>query len=285
MECPKCGSPNVTDSHRRGIEKLLFFYPKSPYRCKECWTRFWKAKSSLKITKIIVALLVVSATAAMAYFAFTMFWDSDPSPESGDDKGAPHAITPTSTVQFVTTTLARNVTEENPDQAGQRNEENAKAPPRRQTGITGKTEKISSGGKRGDTAKSPGTVKKPIKKLPAVPKTVKRPGKFSAKQSSRIRISPKISKGMFVLYIKTGKPVWEYTHFEMNPPPKVVIDITGKWNYPGAPTLNVRSDMVRRVRIGEHADKLRLVLDLKGKKTIIPIIEATSGGLAITIKK
>src|SRR5437867_4496560 len=37
MKCPRCGAP-VRRSHRRGLERLLFFT--KAYRCGECETRF-----------------------------------------------------------------------------------------------------------------------------------------------------------------------------------------------------------------------------------------------------
>ena len=53
MECPVCGSANVTPSHRRGAEKLFrYLIPRAPYRCKDCWSRFrrfenpWKTPAS-----------------------------------------------------------------------------------------------------------------------------------------------------------------------------------------------------------------------------------------------
>jgi DNA-directed RNA polymerase subunit RPC12/RpoP len=41
MKCPRCGG-HVRRSHRKGIEKLLFFT--KTYRCSECETRFRKLK-------------------------------------------------------------------------------------------------------------------------------------------------------------------------------------------------------------------------------------------------
>ena len=62
MECPKCGSDEVTGSHRRGGEKILrYFYPRAPYRCKECWNRFWVFKNPFDTTvsKLIVLAIIL----------------------------------------------------------------------------------------------------------------------------------------------------------------------------------------------------------------------------------
>lgn len=61
MKCPKCGNEETVHSRRRGIEKpLRFFYPFSPFRCKECWRRFWRFKNPFhSSTSKIIAVLIV----------------------------------------------------------------------------------------------------------------------------------------------------------------------------------------------------------------------------------
>ncbi len=49
MKCPNCGSEQITRSHRRGTEKITkYFNPWTPYRCKDCWSRFRKAENPFK---------------------------------------------------------------------------------------------------------------------------------------------------------------------------------------------------------------------------------------------
>jgi len=61
MKCPICGSENVTPSHRRGFEKIMqFLFPRTPYRCKECWSRFWTGQFkgvALKVVLVVAVLL------------------------------------------------------------------------------------------------------------------------------------------------------------------------------------------------------------------------------------
>jgi len=61
MKCPICGSENVTPSHRRGLEKIMqFLFPRTPYRCKECWSRFWTGQFkgvALKVALVVAVLL------------------------------------------------------------------------------------------------------------------------------------------------------------------------------------------------------------------------------------
>ncbi|MBF0481122.1 MAG: AMIN domain-containing protein [Desulfovibrionaceae bacterium] len=74
----------------------------------------------------------------------------------------------------------------------------------------------------------------------------------------------------------------------MDSPARVIIDLPGRWEHDG-PAEVVGAGIVRKVRIGKHADKLRIVLDLTvdsaSKLSGKPVIEETGGGLTITVKK
>lgn len=61
MKCPQCGSADITPSHRRGFEEVLrYIYPRAPYRCKECWSRFWVFENPYKTwTSKLLALATV----------------------------------------------------------------------------------------------------------------------------------------------------------------------------------------------------------------------------------
>lgn len=66
MECPQCGSENVFETNRRGLEKVFqLFSSKKPYQCKECWARFVKSspkpkgKSSSSLRYLIILLLIL----------------------------------------------------------------------------------------------------------------------------------------------------------------------------------------------------------------------------------
>lgn len=69
MECPVCGSANVAPSHRRGAEKLVrYAIPRAPYRCKDCWSRFWRFENPWKTPAAMVGALaaVLLLTGAIA---------------------------------------------------------------------------------------------------------------------------------------------------------------------------------------------------------------------------
>lgn len=46
IECPECGADRVAKSHSRSRDRLVMnFLPKRPYRCMNCYHRFWKRES------------------------------------------------------------------------------------------------------------------------------------------------------------------------------------------------------------------------------------------------
>lgn len=71
-------------------------------------------------------------------------------------------------------------------------------------------------------------------------------------------------------------------------PARVIIDLPGHWEHDG-PGEVTGAGIVRKVRIGKHPDKLRIVLDLTvdstSKLSGKPVIEETGGGLTITVRK
>lgn len=74
----------------------------------------------------------------------------------------------------------------------------------------------------------------------------------------------------------------------MDSPARVIVDLPGHWEHEG-PGEVAGAGIIRKVRIGKHADKLRIVLDLSidatSKLSGKPVIEETSGGLSITVKE
>lgn len=65
-------------------------------------------------------------------------------------------------------------------------------------------------------------------------------------------------------------------------PPKLVLDLEGKWQNPGKTVRRVQSDSVLRVRVGEHPDYLRVVMDLNFDGE--PTVEATAEGRTLVLE-
>jgi len=323
MECPRCGSKNVTYSHRRGIEKVLrFFYPSEPFRCKECWTRFWKAKNNIRTVLAAGAALII-AGAAIYYFAFPGGQKDEPQPLPRHE---PKSVKKSVPQKQDSAPKESGIKEEDilpRDQTPPPPEKQEKMPPVEEKSsvphkVPEKKEKTptvpDSGGTirksvvqpptvLPDTAKPLSEEPLPIKrgtKIPAVEisppssDAVSKPDAAGSEQSPlKVKLVYRAVKKVlsrdndeeFKMILSTDGPIRKYSHFALNPPPKLVLDIPGKWRYPGDTVLPVESDIVESIRVGEHSDMLRVVIDLKGRKTMIPAIEETQDGLMLIIKK
>lgn len=86
--CPECGSKSVRRSYRRRIEKVLLSLPIClPYRCKECWRRYYVFKKlfdtrlfhalklNLNTNVNLFRLIAVVGTISIIFFIMIKFED------------------------------------------------------------------------------------------------------------------------------------------------------------------------------------------------------------------
>jgi hypothetical protein len=66
----------------------------------------------------------------------------------------------------------------------------------------------------------------------------------------------------FEMTVDAAGPVRKSQIFYLADPPKLVVDLPGKWDREVSSPVTVSGELVRRVRIGAHPDFVRLVLDL-----------------------
>ena len=92
------------------------------------------------------------------------------------------------------------------------------------------------------------------------------------------------SEGRFSSVFLADSPILKYKSFFIGEPPRFVIDIIGKWKNQGYSDLKVEHDKVKGIRVGEHPDKLRVVIDLKGQQLISPTIKESSKRLILTLE-
>ncbi|QLA14735.1 AMIN domain-containing protein [Desulfolutivibrio sulfoxidireducens] len=124
------------------------------------------------------------------------------------------------------------------------------------------------------------------------PVTDKPPAKTAASPASRgavVAVSATDKPGEYVLTVTTSSPAGEVTRTYMDNPPRLVIDLVGRWTYTGPLTLSGKSPLISQVRVGKHPDRLRLVLDLAPDATTrlreAPIVDRTQNGVTIRLPK
>ncbi len=98
-------------------------------------------------------------------------------------------------------------------------------------------------------------------------------------------INQNVSGKDFSMAILADGPINKYRYFFLYSPPRLVIDLPGKWEKPKRLEIDIKSDTVKKVRIWKYSDKLRLVNDLHHKELLTPVFEKSSKGLLITLKK
>lgn len=314
MKCPRCGSENITHSHRRGLEKVLrFVYPRIPYRCKECWTRFWRFENPLqsiggKITALLIILLI---GAGVSYLMWFRGHGEPPVAEKGGNKFSVQDEKSESVKKSISESPEKMpiFPEEKPFQISEnqpfQSETKTESPPatvfeynippsapvkvQENKPVAAKMTPQSAP-VRNPVAENKFSVKitdkaEIVPSAESAPKTAQVPASEKNMPMVLKDIRSQSSDGSFSMVLSANAPIEKYKTIALNPPPKLVLDLPGKWNYSGRSSIYVDSDLVERIRIGEHPNKLRLVIDLKGSRTYSPRVEQSPDGLTFTIKK
>lgn len=93
-----------------------------------------------------------------------------------------------------------------------------------------------------------------------------------------------VKDGVFVLRLVTDRPVGKVTYLNFKNPRRLAVDVPGRWHRSGPSVIPSAQGPVKAVRVGEHPDHMRLVLDFRDEQAageINPEIAATPGGLTV----
>lgn len=374
MECPVCGSSNVTASHRRGTENLFrYLLPRAPYRCKDCWSRFWRTENPFKTTAsklgALAVLLLVAAVVSLPFWgpagkgpdsetpeeSYTLpvpthrsaqrSYDGDagrPAPAPGpeleaqEDSAAPTYAqagrpdsaagpetpagspsltpmagappqtgpepetepggeTPTGAVPPIAAgpaepddgeaasspAASETGTADSSDAAGAAEDAEAAAPAERAEAEVADPAVAANAASPepsapesaavGDAEPSPGAESQPAEatEISAVSPETETPspgaGELPPAPSgprTLTALAPRSGDGSFELAASAGGPVEDANIFPLSDPPKLVVDLAGKWDRKVKSPVAVDGPLVKQVRLGNHPEYLRLVLDL-----------------------
>ncbi|PID73897.1 MAG: hypothetical protein CSB33_01545 [Desulfobacterales bacterium] len=358
MECPVCGSDGITPSERAGIEiPLRFFWPLHPYRCRECWTRFWRYDARLAMVSMLSILGIVLVIWLGSLFIGFLTAPTGPpvdarpfsvkrravhreavpppgkirepddaaAPMPADDRsgiaadteppsGAVSGQSPDPAAGIGTRTHSEAMTDAVPDPVDSREEtpgiaaasepENTDAPGAgadisKPPPSPVSAEDTSAGGQeraapspeepaasRLETARrfAPPSAGPPDLAASAKkPVRAEMPAEKNSFRLSGIRATPG-PEGLHI-DLSAGGAVSDWKSFYLDEPPRLVIDLPGRWKMKDTIHLPVRGTSVKALRIGYHKSFLRMVADLRRKGS--PEVSATSGedGLRLVIGK
>jgi len=82
-----------------------------------------------------------------------------------------------------------------------------------------------------------------------------------------------------LLEVRANRTISKQKYFILSNPPRLVIDLPGKWQKPSFQLKEVSSDLVSKIRIWRHERKLRIVCDLISEKAIKPVITPSQNGV------
>lgn len=295
MECPRCKSSNITQSHRRGFEKVLRYIWAwyVPYRCKECWTRFWvheKKLASILTAGLIAALLVASVIGGMLWWEKTS--DQKITSEAGIES-------------IVTGEEKRSILDqpplELPDESsveekteGRITEEDLALKPEDEATTEGYSDNAIESPQKTDVDKKTAEEPEPsvVAVKPAFPEKKPEPGSEEISKNSVHQlkgIEATYSHGEFRMSILTDESVQNYKAFALDNPPRLVINLKGKWRNRTKKQQSVESNIIKKIRIGEHPDKknpyLSIVLDAEPGISLTPKFEESAEGLILILRK
>jgi len=101
-------------------------------------------------------------------------------------------------------------------------------------------------------------------------------------------IKTAISEEEFRMTILSEYPIKKYKSFFLSDemPPKLVIDLEGKWETNGKAKYQIEENTIaKNIRIGEHSDHLRIVIDLKTNESLVPSFKEASESLIVSISR
>src|SRR3989344_4050144 len=104
------------------------------------------------------------------------------------------------------------------------------------------------------------------------------------KADKLLRIETKREGGAIIIKIVGNGVIGDFNAFDIDKPapPRLVVDVWGVKNSITKRSLRVNSPMIKRVRVGEHPDKVRLVFDSNQKKLPSYTIERIEDTLVVT---
>ena len=309
MKCKKCKNIECNLSRRNSIERMVGqILPARPYRCSACHARFWGLDRPL---------FTIGRAAIAGFGLFSFLWflvvffivDGEPltaQPVTQAENQASAKENTDKTAVVETEKIA------NPSMVLQEGQQDSQAvlgkadspvldvtqpPP-----ISDFVKALSERNKTSNPDATPET-SAAIESQPAPIKAEKQvrekgPSKAVASVESNIpkkkplpagrlrleRMSLKPTSGT-TLVLYTDRPIENHTFFRLEGPARMVVDLPGKWSLSKQVPLllTVDADLVKKIRLGQDPENLRIVFDLGSTPVNEPFFESKANSLEITL--
>ena len=280
--CPKCKSINVQNSRRHAIEIVLqYAFSFVPFRCTDCWCRFYAFINPLRTSffKIISACVILFLLfLSLPYIFKTVIKDKattvgkssttpipvkkqlvkSEEPGSTEMKG----VSAVAEKEKLPVETAPVKTEERRD--AQVKKANVQKSSQKAIQETASRPEPSEAGDKHDQDSSSGAVMSAVRSI--------------------VDVDIQFWESGIKVFLVADRPVTDYKYRFITSPPRLMIDLPGKWKKPTKPLVNTSNEKFKAIRFGLHAEKLRVVFDLKSERPVSPDVSGFPRGLLITLK-
>lgn len=305
MKCKKCKNIECNLSRRNSIERLVGqILPARPYRCSACHARFWGLDRPL-------FTIGRAAIAGLGLFSFLWFLvaffivDGEPltvkSVTQAENQASAKENTDITAVVETEKIANPSVVLQEGQQDSQAVLAKADSPVLDVTQPPPISDFVKALSERNKTSNPDATpeTSAAIESQPAPTKTEKQvhekgprkavesniPKKKPLPERLRLeRMSLKPTSGnTLVLY--TNRPIGNHTFFRLEGPARIVVDLPGKWSLSKQVPLllTVDADLVKKIRLGQNPEYLRIVFDLGSTPVNEPFFESKANSLEITL--
>ena len=132
------------------------------------------------------------------------------------------------------------------------------------------------------TSPAPGATK-PSTPAPAKPSATGKQAAVAPYSTLEEVLAFPADNGLVVALHLIGE-VGEVKHFALRDPLRYVIDVSGRWRVKSPKEIEVNSGKVKRIRIGEYPDKVRVVVDLSAYPDSVSDPVKSPDWLSITVR-
>ena len=322
MQCKECGNDIMLSIEPEGWKKITRLLPLAEYRCLRCGSttlRLSAAGYRTAAFKLIFVVLVLAGMGAAVWFSnYNPVRKAD-----GPEQVKVPVESPQEAPAAAEIPGDNEIVAESPEKSGQaslpaqgdpaviRGKVEPKPPvnataeiaendPRDKPAASAVPDAASGSNIERKESVTPQAPRKELpdsrdqapKKLPAAleaagetaaeTEPAEKPGVNGPETIDSVKIITEDSKP--IISLLTDAQVSNVSKFSLASPPRWVVDLPGRWRYKGPTGMDVNVAGAKRVRLGVHPDKFRIVIDYEKQKPEEPVVRTVPPWLLIEIR-
>ncbi len=304
--CPYCQSEKVAPIPQKTIARIFgHVVPRKPYLCLDCRKRFGRFENPLQT--LSAKIMAGAAVVVVLLFVAAVLLPKAPQPTIGDT-AAPMRIPPAMQPESKTLQIPKMTSAETPELStneGMEGNSPERMPDQEPPAPTDQpapaaelpeakaVTEIMTAAPPMVTMADQAPPQQPIPLQTEEPPQQPPPGANRAETAATGNMALQARKLKFVnvrnseetstIHIVADGPIDAYHSFILTNPPRLVVDLAGKWEKPKFYGMKVENDLIKMVRLWKYEKKLRVVSDLKSDRKLEPAFETASDGLVVKL--